>query len=257
MDCGYLTNPKRLTGELTSCPLWGGPQASNFHNVLKALSQNQHRWYRAMQPPGCQQHCIHLFQQFQVLCFLLGIFSPELWWWIASYLRCFWSLIIGMRKKGITKCRHNFCWWCNLVTALAESLAPKYLSPFRFHAWGLSYPALPSAWAPARWHRRKGNAGTGRFFPGFLLLFLGGKPEKVSLCLDYPSAHKSHVLLLQLKRRKRGDREMQKLFIFPAFCSESNCVRLKWGGASAVCSVPCWCTFPGEIPVKAGFDNWV
>lgn len=158
-----------------------------------------------------------------------------------------------MRKKGVAKCWHNFCWWCDLVTAVAESFATDYLFPFPFCACGLSHPALPSAWAPARWQRHKGNAGTGQFFPGFLLLFLGGKPKKVSLCLGYLSAHESHTLLPHLKRRKTGDRKMQKLFIFPAFCSEGNCVLLKWGGASAVCSMPCWCTFPGEIPSKASF----
>ena len=77
---------------------------------------------------------------------------------------------------------------------------------------------------------------------------------KRCLCLGYPSAHKSHALLPHLKRRKRADRKVQKLFIFPAFCSEGNCVLLKWGGASATCSVPCWCTFPGEIPIKVGFQ---
>lgn len=160
-----------------------------------------------------------------------------------------------MRKKRIAKCWHSCCCcWCDLFTAVAESFATKYLSLFLFHAGGLSHTELPLAWVSACWQRCKGHAGTGQFFPGLLLLFLGGKPKKVSLCLGYPSAHKSHVFLLHLKRWKRGDRKMQKLFIFPAFWSEGNCVLLKWGGASAACSMPCWCTLLGEILIKVGFQ---
>jgi len=56
----------------------------------------------------------------------------------------------------------------------------------------------------------KGNAGTRQFFPGLLLLFLDGKPKKVSLCLGYPSAHEMHTLLLHMKRRKKVGTKMKK-----------------------------------------------